>query len=186
MRAKKQKGLVQRSQTIQSVRGLAGDIIIEGRKIDRHSLKKAMTSMMGSRRILSYNPKIQEKNPDRIFRWINIQDYRNNGGHQYGYEPYIETDPELRGNSSLKSKNFLDTNSDSSQYVIRNNMVLASIPREEYENRILRELALNSTSEIAKAYKASMPRGMREGATLEEGADVEVINAADINFGPQG
>jgi hypothetical protein len=173
---------------ISGSRGAAKEIIIDGRRVSQHTLKKAATSLMGNYRKLTFDPRIQQENPDKVFRWINLKEWQNNNGsHPYGYQPYSDLEDRIKGNKNLSSKNYLDTNINSKDYIIRENMVLAWIPREDYEIRRLRSLAASSTSldSLTSAYKASMPAGMGKTASIEEGSE-ELINAADVTFGGGG
>lgn len=81
------------------------------------------------RRILSVPDSIRESNPDKHFCFVSMAKLQKSGmWHQMGYELYrVSQDPDTQNKE--KFNNGMD------DFVHRNEMVLAWIPKEEHERR---------------------------------------------------
>ncbi len=96
--------------------------------IDRASFMK---SYYERRRILTVPREIADANPDKHFCFVSMKKMAQNGfWHNQGYRLYnLENDPENQKNEKF--------NSGIDNYVHRNEMALAWIPKEEHERRLI-------------------------------------------------
>lgn len=111
--------------------------------------KKLMENHYKRRRILEVPDAILTKNPDKHFVYLNMNDMEKQGmWHEKGYQLYREdTGASVTEGLQHKFQRGVDG------YVHRNEMVLAWIPKEEYEARQLEKEIIRGNRNIEDLIK---------------------------------
>lgn len=113
-----------------------------------HSIQSAMINKISQnaferRRILTVPTEILEANPDKYFVYLNMNELEKNGfWHERGYEVFKAGDME---DQTLVNK----FNKSPDGFIHRNEMVLAWIPKEEHERRMMEEKILKGQADIS-------------------------------------
>lgn len=108
------------------------------------AMERINTNYFARRRILTVPPEIQRAHPDKHFVYVNLNELEKNGyWHPNGYEVFKASDSKLSGDEKERFQRSADG------MVHRREMVLAWIPKEEFEIREMERQVLRGKRDIA-------------------------------------
>jgi len=107
--------------------------------------RNLMLKVLERKQILTIPDFIKQKNPDKFFVWVNYNRLQQQGmWHPNGYTLYHTAEEDKNDNQ----KKTFGANAD--DLVHRNEMVLAYLPKEEYERRKQENEILNGTRDATE------------------------------------
>ena len=138
------------------------------------------TKYYARRRILTVPKEIAAKNPDKHFCFINMNKLQKNGmWHQQGYRLYDAK----RDLESMESEKF---NTPIDSYIHRNEMVLAWIPKEEFELRQLEAQVVRGKRKVTDIITKSEILAQNFSPHAKETSTIHKFPETDLNGGVNG